>query len=380
MDNIYKYLVKKVVVSSVIILFAVTLLLFLLQSLRFLDWITNRGFSIFAVLYVSSLTFAGIWLEVIPFAVIIAVVFTWNAIINNQELIIIQATGATPIKTYSSIITVGVIFSFITCYLAFSLIPNSYYRYQELRSNFANNYNMKIFEPEKFVKVNGYTHFYIKKITGNKLSSIFIYSHNIKNNKENFIYAEEGYVDFNDGKITMLLDSVNIEELTPTGTVNFLQLDKYIFDIDTTKSYEQYVKSAPREFNISDLINIDAISRVAKLKNYEDKTEYNNIITAIKKELVKKINVILFPLFLSIVASYFFSIRQFKRLGNIKPILQTVIVGAGFKILGIITLSFESYFILFLPIILYFTIGGLMILRIIYPPNLKQISEYKFFA
>ena len=85
-------------------------------------------------------------------------------------------------------------------------------------------------------------------------------------------------------------------------------------------------------------------------------------------------------MFLSIVASYFFSIRQFKRLGNTKPILQTIVAGASFKILGIISLSFDTYIILFLPMILYTIIGGLMLLRIAYPPSLKKISTYKFFA
>lgn len=379
MDIIYKYLVKKILISSGIILFAITLLLFLLQSLKFLDWITNRGFSILTVLYVSSLTFGGIWLEVIPFAIIIAVIFTWNTIINNQELTIIQASGITPIKTYSSIITVGLIFSVITCYLAFALIPNSYYKYQEFRNNLTNNYNMKIFEPEKFVKVNAYTHFYIKKITGNKLISIFIYSYNYKTNKENFIYAEEGYVDFNSNKITMLLDSVSIQELTSEGAVKFLELDKYIFDIDTAKNYVEYIKNGAREFNTRDLLDIDKIPYVFQLKN-NNTQEYNKMIVTIKKEIIKKVNVIFFPLFLSIVASYFFSIRQFKRLGNVKPILQTIVAGASFKILGIISLSFDAYIILFLPLILYIIIGVLMILRIIYPPNLKQISKYKFFA
>ncbi len=379
MNNIYKYLINKVIIYSIIILFVVTLLLFLLQSLKFLDLITNKGFSIFTVLYISSLTFAGIWLEVIPFAIVIAIVFTWNYLINNQELIIIQATGTSPIKIYSSIITVGLIFSIITFYLAFSLIPNSYYKYQELKVNFSKNYNIKIFEAERFVRVNENTNFYIKKINGNKLSSIFIYSYNPNTNKENFIYAEEGYIDFSNSKTTMLLDSVNIQELKSDNSINFLQLDKYIFDIDTFQNFVDYKKTSPREFNMTDLLNINEIYHINELKKYNPKG-YANAIYDIKKEIIKKTTLIFFPLFLSIVGSYFFSIRQFKRSGNIKPILQTIIMGSTLKIISVISLSFNSYLILFFPLTISVIIIILMLLRIIYPPSLKRISNYKLFA
>ncbi|MDR0485049.1 MAG: LptF/LptG family permease [Alphaproteobacteria bacterium] len=379
MNNIYRYLTKKILVSSSIILFAIILLLFLLQSLRFLDWVTNRGFSIFTVLYISYLTFAGILLDVIPFALLIAIIFTWNNIINNQELTIIQATGTTPLRTYSSVISAGIIFSIITFILAFSLVPNSYYKYQQLRSNFSENYNIKIFEAEKFVKVNENTNFYIKNISGNKLTSIFIYSYNPSNNKENFIYAEEGYVDFDDGKITMLLNTVNIQEVSHDNTISFLQLDRYIFDININKKLHDYQKNAPREYTLKDLLNLDNIPYIASLK-IQDTTAYNKHFREIIKEVIKKINIVLFPLFLSVVASYFFSIRQFKRLGNIKPILQTILLVALFKILAIVVLSFDSYLIMSLPIILLLIIIMIMLIRIIYPPNLKQINNYKFIA
>lgn len=379
MDKIDKYLIKKIMISTAIILFAITLLLFLLQSLKFLDLITNKGFSIFTVLYISSLTFASIWLEVIPFAIVIAVVFTWNSIISSQELIIIQATGATPFRIYRSVLIIGIIFSLITTYLAFSLIPDSYYAYQKLKRNFSTNYNMKIFEAERFVRVNEYTNFYIEKITGNKLYSIFIYSYNVNSNKENFIYAEEGYVDFSGGKVTMLLDSVNIQELSPNNSVTFLQLDKYIFDVDTNKDKVIYIKKHTREYNIKDLLNIEDIPYISNLKT-TNKTLYEEEIEGINKELIKRINVIFFPLFLSIVASYFFSIRQFKRAGNIKPILQTIIVGASLKVISIITVSMWTYSAILLPIEIYAILGTLMLLRIIFPPSLKRISTYKLIA
>ncbi|MCL2567739.1 MAG: LptF/LptG family permease [Alphaproteobacteria bacterium] len=379
MNRIYIYLTKKVLVSSGIILFSITLLLFLLQSLRFLDLITNRGFSIITVLYISYLTFAGIWIEVIPFALVIAIIFTWNAIINNQELIIIQATGITPIKTYLSVITIGLGFSIATFFLAFYLVPNSYTKYQQLRTNFSENYNIKIFEAEKFVRVNENTNFYIKKIDGNHLTAIFIYSYNPSNNKENFIYAEEGYVDFDSGKITMLLNAVNIQEVSSNNSITFLQLDKYIFDIDTNQKSKTYQRSSPREYNLSNLINLRNTPYIASLKT-SSPAQYAKHIKAIRIEVIKRINVVIFPLLLSIVASYFFSIRQYKRLGNIKPIFQTVAVGSILKIITILVLSFDTYAMLLLPIILSTAIGILMLLRLVYPPNIKQINDSKFIA
>jgi lipopolysaccharide export LptBFGC system permease protein LptF len=353
--------------------------MFLLQSLRFLDWVTNRGFSILTVLYISYLTFAGIWVEVIPFALVIAIIFTWNNIINNQELIIIQATGVKPIKIYLSVITMGIFFCIATFFLTFYLVPSSYAKYSKLRANFPTNYNIKIFEAEKFVRVNENTNFYIKEIAGNHLTSIFIYYYNPANQKENFIYAEDGYVDIDGGKITMLLNVVNIQELSSNNSVAFLQLDKYIFDINTNQKITAYQKNSPREYTLRDFLNLKNVPFLAALK-ISSPANHARHIQAIRGEIIKRINVVMFPLLLSIVSAYFFSIRQYKRLGNIKPIFQTLVVGSLLKIISILVLSFDSYFILSLPIILSLILGIAMILRIIYPPSLKQISSYKIFT
>ncbi len=367
MHKIHLYLAKKIGTYSLIVLFVMTLLLFLSQSIRSLDLITNKGITVSTVMYITYLYFLSVWTQALPFSLLIGLIFTWNNLNNNQELIIIQAVGTSPIKIFGSGIIIGILVTIISFFLSFELVPNSNYEYKQFKENIYQNYNINALESGKFIQISDTTTFYVKNITGNKLVSILIYSKNYQNNGDIFIYAENGYIDFDKKKIVFLLNSVNIQEISNKGSITFLQLDKYIFDF-SGKSSNEIIRNDPKMYNIRNLLNNNLeIIKASFSTSIDNQTKE---MAKIQKELIKRLNIILFPLFISIITSYFFTIKKFSRTGSIKPIIYTLLLSISFKILTLLSESTENIWLLLMPAIILLICISYMLYKIIRPPRL----------
>ena len=80
------------------IIIALTAIIWLTQSLRFIELIVNRGLPFSTFLYLTVLLMPAWLAGVLPIAVFAAVLFVYNRLINDRELIIISAVGVSPAR------------------------------------------------------------------------------------------------------------------------------------------------------------------------------------------------------------------------------------------------------------------------------------------
>src|SRR6266851_5297080 len=93
MSWITRYILRQTLATMVFVAVCFTAAVWLLQSLRLIDLIVNRGLSAGLFAYLAILILPRFVDVVLPIAVFIAVLFTYNRLLIESELVVMRAAG-----------------------------------------------------------------------------------------------------------------------------------------------------------------------------------------------------------------------------------------------------------------------------------------------
>src|SRR5579871_4570028 len=87
------YIARHLINSMLLITFSLTSIVWLTQALRFIDFIVNQGVSIMVFLQLTLLLIPSLLLMILPPALFCSVLFVYNELKLDSELIVMQAAG-----------------------------------------------------------------------------------------------------------------------------------------------------------------------------------------------------------------------------------------------------------------------------------------------
>jgi lipopolysaccharide export system permease protein len=96
MNGVQRYLLRQLAGPLVFFTLALTGVIWLTQSLRFVDLIVNRGLSASTFLYISFLILPGALALILPIALFAALLYTYQRLQADSELVVMSATGLGP--------------------------------------------------------------------------------------------------------------------------------------------------------------------------------------------------------------------------------------------------------------------------------------------
>src|SRR6202167_2106661 len=91
------YILRQCLNMMMVVRGALTAAVWLAQSLRLGDLIVNRGLSAEMFLYLALLILARFLDIVLPIGVFIAVLFVFNRLVTESELVVMRAAGVSPL-------------------------------------------------------------------------------------------------------------------------------------------------------------------------------------------------------------------------------------------------------------------------------------------
>jgi lipopolysaccharide export system permease protein len=276
----------------------------------------------------------SVWVEFLPFAILAAVIFTWNSMTNNQEIIVMKSTGSSNLSLYVSFLIIGGMASLVSLLFVWYIVPNSYIKYFNIRGNLDQSSTLSIIEPGKFTEVNPDLTFYVKSISNTQFKQIIIHTKNA--NDDLTIFAENGFVQMQDNNLVFLLEQVMLFELdNSNNSKSFIRLDNYLVTLPSGGSTYVGERNTPREFYLHELINYKNLNYI---NNQADLVKKENQYNAVFKEIVKRLNITLFPFFIILITAYYFATSTFSRLGNNTTIVKIVATVLAAKITTLIVL------------------------------------------
>lgn len=225
-----RYLLLNLLLPTVLVTVALTGIIWLTQVMRFIDFMLNRGLTIGDFLYLTGLMLPSLLLILIPISLAIAVIYTYNRLTTDSELIVLNAVGVSKLQLARPAMLIGAACTVICYILALYLMPVANQKFRDIRTFFRDKYASVLLEEEVFNNpIDGITVFVRKRDAKNNLFDILL--HDNRNPREAMtMMAKEGRMEQTaTGPRFYLKDGVR--QQIDEGRVSWLSFKDYAIDI-----------------------------------------------------------------------------------------------------------------------------------------------------
>ncbi|MCB9987927.1 MAG: LPS export ABC transporter permease LptF [Rhodospirillales bacterium] len=228
-----RYLFKTLTVATTFVALTLTAVIFLTQSLRFLELVINAGASsgTFAILTLLALPR---FLEIIlPIALMIGTVFVYNRMTVDNEIVIMRATGTPPLVLARPALVLSLVVAVILWGVVMWLGPKSLSSMNNLRHIVKEQYSTLLFQEGVFNSIGDGLTVYVRQRTGSgELLGLMI--HDSRDNTETpaTIIAKRGViVSTPDGQQVVVYDGSRQSLDKNTHVLSRLDFERYIIDL-----------------------------------------------------------------------------------------------------------------------------------------------------
>ena len=225
-----KYIIKHLVHSTLLITFSLTSIVWLTQALRFVEFIVNQGVSITVFMHLTLLLVPSLLMMILPPALFCAVLFTYNKLTADSELVVMQAMGLSRWRLARPALIVATIVTVFTYVIAAYIQPSSYKQFKDMQYILRDKYVSLLVQEGVFNNpVEGLTVFIRERDSGGKLHGILVHD-NRQPNKSITMMAESGRLVETPQGPRFLLENGNRQEMTD-GRLALLNFESYTLDI-----------------------------------------------------------------------------------------------------------------------------------------------------
>lgn len=238
--------------------FSLLAMLWLTQSLRFVEMVTNKGLPLHLFVELTSFLMPRLFSILAPIALFAAVMFVYNRMLSDRELVIMQAAGISPLKNAVAALLSGVILAVFCFYVLNSLIPAAENAFRNLEWEIRNNVSHLMFREGEFTTLpNGMTVFVARHESDGAVSGILLHDERAVGKKVT-LSAEKGRIVYTPkGPRIILVHGVRQEVSTEEHHFSSLKFERY--SVDMTSSGGHAIKKASvREKTLLELLNASA--------------------------------------------------------------------------------------------------------------------------
>ena len=265
-----KYIVRHLIHSTLLITFSLTSIVWLTQALRFIDFIVNQGVSIVVFLQLTLLLVPSLVLMILPPALFCSVLFVYNKLKVDSELIVMQAAGLSKWKLGIPALQMAAGVTIIAYCIALYVQPVSYSRFRDMQSFLRNNYVSLLLQEGVFSNpVNGLTVFIRERTKDGVLHGILVHDNRTPDATVTMMAEEARLVETPQGPRFLLING-NRQEVHK-GKVSFLTFLNYTMDISLyTKAMTARPKDVQEMFLPELLVDDSTLTPQENRKRYAE--------------------------------------------------------------------------------------------------------------
>lgn len=306
-----RYIMGQVASVTVFATVVLCLAVMLIQSVRLIDLIVNRGLPISEFAYIASLMIPRFVALIMPIAFFGALLFSYNRMINESEMVVMRSAGLSSAGLARPALLVGLGASVVCLGMTLYLMP---FAAQEMRAQVEKNrsqWGAALLHEGRFTNVGDTVTLFVKERIGSELFGLFY--HNKDDPSAPYtIMAERGTVVETDGGPRILVLNGS-RQVFQDGTLHHVEFDRTTIDIALSQQASEKIWAQPEERFLSDLFWPD-------LSDAGDRYYINNLIAEGHDRLATP----LLPLAYAAIALAFTLRSGFSRRGNSIPVLAAV--------------------------------------------------------
>ena len=228
-NTIYKYFFHEFLRYFCITLFALAVIVWTVQSVNFLDLITEDGHAFTTYFTYSLLTLSKILTKLIPFSFLIAIILTILKFEKDNELIVVWASGLNKIYIVNLIFRIALIIMFTQLVLTSIINPKLLNFSRSLLKNSELQFIPSLLKERQFNDtVDGLTIFVDEKDENDLYHNVFIRDDgkilSTIGTTSSTIFAKTGRISEDNN---LILFDGNIQKLKEDNTVNIVNISRF---------------------------------------------------------------------------------------------------------------------------------------------------------
>lgn len=256
MSIIDRYIFKQILIATVFITAVLAALVFLMQSLRFIDLVVNAGASGIYIWLQTLLYLPGFFEIILPIGLVAAVLFIYNRLTMDSELIVLRALGFSPARLARP----ALILSSMLCIILFIIMgwisPISKSEAITIRQDIKAQISSLVFREAVFNEAGPKLMVYIRdRDSKGRLNGLIIHDSRDPTKPASTVIARSGIlVSTPTGQQVLVYKGSRQEVDKQTGIMKRLDFDQYTIDLPEANKSQDKRWSEPEERTMGELI------------------------------------------------------------------------------------------------------------------------------
>mgnify|MGYP001242067224 CR=1 FL=1 len=309
------YIFKNLIIATAFIAVTLTFIVFLTQSLRFLELVVNAGNAGAAFWTLTFLALPRFFEVIFPLSIMIATIFIYNKMTLDSELTVLKAVGHSPFSLAKPLLLLALIVALLLWVITLWLAPVSLKNMQKMRHSLTTEFSSMLFREGVFNQPGtGLTVYISKRTEDGTLSGLMIHDTRDETKPPSTVLAKRGMmVAGEEGQQVVVFDGSRQSFDEESGILQLLTFDQYTINLPeagpVTKRW-----SEPDERTIFELLR-------PNMDNARDRENLRNFSIEIHRRLASPLLAIVFPL----IAICALVVGPMDRRGQAKRIILAVI-------------------------------------------------------
>lgn len=253
-----RYLLKNLLLATVFTAVSLAMVIMLTQSLRFLELIINSGANSFSFFTLTFLAMPRFFEVILPIALMIATVFTYNRLSADSEIVVMKSAGWSPLRLARPAIVLATCTMIVVFIVSAWLAPMALSKMQLMRVTIKAQFSTLLIREGVFNAIGNDMTVYIQNRNSNgELEGLMIHDSRDKGQPPVTILAKRGVmVSDRNGQQVLVYDGSRQEYNTATGALSRLDFDRYSLDLPESGPVRQRYRE-PDERTLIELLNPD---------------------------------------------------------------------------------------------------------------------------
>lgn len=255
MNKLNLYISKQLLTAFAIVTVTLIMVVWLTRSLRFIDFIVNRGVSLSTFGYLTSLLLPTLLYVIMPITLFCAVVFVYNRLSQDSELIAAHASGVSPVGMARPGLIVAAGLTLVSFFFSLYLIPSSYQAFKDLQFEIRHDFSVTLLEEGAFTQISdNLTVFVQERLQDGRIQGILVHD-TTKPDEPVTIIAEQGAViETPQGPRVLVISGHRQARDEQTGNLSMLFFDEYTLDLSHALQEDVSRWRQPRERYLGELL------------------------------------------------------------------------------------------------------------------------------
>lgn len=256
MSRISRYVMRQILGPLGFFLAALTAMVWLFQSLDFLDLLINKGQSVEVFLRFAAFITPSVLGVVLPIALLCAVIYGLNRLKNDSELIVIWASGMSRWTVARPVLVIALGIVGIMYALSLELTPLGQRSFRHLAYELREDLASALLQEGKFNTPSDDLTIYIReRRSADDLAGILVHDTRQPDAPISYL-AEQGRLVRDQDAPRIVMVNGTIQRVDPnTGAVSILDFDRYNFDMSQFMETTSLLRFKPSHRSTAELLD-----------------------------------------------------------------------------------------------------------------------------